>query len=115
MEWAERMARKESRWQAIPQGSWAAATDRFFRGLATLDVALADTPSDLHRHAIIFQGPIADALTHVGQLTMMRGMVGASVRPERYARAKVRAGRVGVDQDPERTEFDGDASSPAKP
>lgn len=59
---------------------------------------------------IIFQGPIADALTHVGQLSMMRGAAGLSVRPESYARAEIRAGRVGAEQSPVRTEFDGDAS-----
>ena len=112
MEWAERMARGEGRWHAVPQTSWAAATDRFFRGLAALDRALVEMPSESLRHEIIFQGPVADALTHVGQLTMMRGMTGAPVRPESYARANIIAGRVGRDQDDARSEFDGDASPP---
>jgi hypothetical protein len=59
---------------------------------------------------VIFQGPIADALTHVGQLAMMRGAAGLAVRPESYARADIRAGRVGLEQSATRTEFDGDAS-----
>lgn len=113
MEWAERMARGEARWQAVPQSSWTAATDRFFRGLAALDVALMENRPESKRYEVIFQGPIADALTHVGQLTMMRGMVGAPVRPESYARARIAEGRVGRDQDGERSEFDGDASPPA--
>ena len=110
MEWGERMARGESRWQAVPQTSWAAATDRFFRGLAALDAALAEMPSQSLAHKLIFQGPVADALTHVGQLTMMRGMTGSPVRPESYARARISIGRVGRDQDSTRSEFDGDAS-----
>ncbi len=114
MEWAERMAHGEARWQAMPQTSWAAATDRFFRALAALDVALTETPSKSLRHELIFQGPVADALTHVGQLTMMRGMTGAPVRPESYARAKISIGRIGRDQDSTRSEFDGDASPPAR-
>jgi hypothetical protein len=113
MEWGERMARGEKRWQAVPQTSWDAAVDRFFDGLAALDAALAETPPGSLPGEIIFQGPIADALTHVGQLTMMRGMAGAPVRPESYARANVTAGRVGRDQDGRRSEFDGDASPPA--
>ena len=113
MEWAERMARGEARWQAVPQPSWAAAIDRFFCGLAALDIALTEMPSESLRHEVIFQGPVADALTHVGQLTMMRGMAGAPVRPESYARANITAGRVGRDQDGARSEFDGDASPPA--
>jgi len=110
MEWGERMARGERRWQAVPQTSWSSATDRFFRGLAALDLAVAEAPSTSVEHGVVFQGPIADALTHVGQLTMMRGMAGSSVRPESYARANISVGRVGRDQDSTRSEFDGDAS-----
>jgi hypothetical protein len=113
MEWAERMTRGETRWQAVPQTSWDAATDRFFRGLAVLDAALTESRPESKRHEVTFQGPIADALTHVGQLTMMRGMIGAPVRPESYARARIAPGRVGRDQDSERSEYDGDASPPA--
>jgi len=41
---------------------------------------------------------------------MMRGAAGLSVRPESYARAEIRTGRVGLDQSAKRTEFEGDAS-----
>ena len=77
MEWGERMTHGERRWEAVPQASWDAAGDRFFRALAALDGALAAGVSDTLPREMIFQGPIADALTHVGQLTMMRGMAGA--------------------------------------
>ena len=63
---------------------------------------------------VMFQGPIADALTHVGQLAIMRGVAGEPVRPESYARATIEPGRVGRDQAPPGREFDGDASRPAK-
>jgi hypothetical protein len=113
MEWGERMARGEMRWQPAPQTSWDAAVDRFFDGLTALDRALVATPRETLRQDVIFQGPVADALTHVGQLAMMRGMIGAAVRPESYARAHISVGRVGRDQDVVRTEFDGDASPPS--
>ncbi len=58
----------------------------------------------------MIQCPLADALTHVGQLAMLRGMAGARVRPESYARAEIVAGRVGLDQAAPGMEFDGDAS-----
>lgn len=59
----------------------------------------------------LIQGPLADALTHVGQLALLRGISGSPVRPESYARAEIVAGRVGrVQADPVR-EFDGDASA----
>ncbi|HET9950024.1 MAG TPA: hypothetical protein VFQ22_13965 [Longimicrobiales bacterium] len=110
MEWGARMARGTSRWQHVPAASWAEARERFFRGLADLDAALAE-PAEGRALEPIFQGPIADALTHVGQLALLRGMAGAPVRPENYARARIRVGRVGPDQPAERSEFDGDASA----
>jgi hypothetical protein len=59
----------------------------------------------------LIQGPLADALTHVGQLAMLRGMAGVPVRPESYPRAEIVVGRVGIDQAAPRAEFDGDASA----
>jgi len=58
----------------------------------------------------LIQGPLADALTHVGQLAMLRGMSGAPVRPEAYARAAIARGQTGLEQPPPVREFDGDAS-----
>jgi hypothetical protein len=110
MEWAERMARGEYRWAPQPATDWPAACDRFFEGLRALDEALADATLEVHPAEVIFQGPIADALTHVGQLAMIRGAADAPVRPESYARAEIRVGRVGREQPATRTEFDGDAS-----
>jgi hypothetical protein len=111
-EWAARMARGEQRWQAVPATDWAEAAERFFRGLAELDAALAGAPAGSLASERILQGPIADALTHVGQLALIRGCCGDPVRPESYARADIRAGRVGRSQAPARAEFDGDASRP---
>jgi hypothetical protein len=111
MEWGERMARGERRWQHVPCSDWGAAHRRFFAGLAALDAALADMRAEPVTEQAIFQGPIADALTHVGQLALLRGLAGAPVRPESYARAQIRAGMVGPDQSAERVEFDGDASA----
>jgi len=113
MDWAIRMARGETRWKPVPQTAWTDATDRFFNGLAALDAAIAETAPETPTQEKLFQGPIADALTHVGQLSLMRGMTGSPVRPESYARASITIGRVGRDQDSVRTEFYGDASPPA--
>ena len=111
MEWAERMARGERRWQTVPQSGWQRARDRFFGSLAALDRALAEAPPESLPEEAIFQGPVADALTHVGQLAMLRGMAGAPMRPESYALAEIRVGVVGAEQSTRRTEFDGDASA----
>ena len=111
MEWGERMARGEMKWHPGVTTEWAAGRDRFFRGLTALDASLTDVGAIPHA-AVIFQGPVADALTHVGQLALMRGMMGSPVRPESYARASVTAGRVGLEQASTRVEFDYDASAP---
>jgi hypothetical protein len=52
-------------------------------------------------HAVaeaLFQGPIADALTHVGQLAMQRRLTGAPTRGENFFVAVVTAGQVGEEQ-----------------
>lgn len=109
--WGERLARGEYRWEAHGVTDWSTAVTRFFDGLAALDRALAETTVPLSAE-VLFQGPIADALTHTGQLALLRGLAGAAVRPESYARATIEAGRVGVDQVAPGREFDGDASRP---
>src|SRR5262245_8616955 len=68
MEWAERLARGEYRWEPASAPSWDAASERFFGGLAALDAALAAASPESGPAEQLFQGPIADALTHVGQL-----------------------------------------------
>jgi hypothetical protein len=110
MAWATRTAQGQWVWKAESVGEWNADVDRFYAGIAELDQVLAsDTPLG-HPAGVIFQGPIADALTHVGQLAMLRRLAGAPVRPESYGRAQIAVGRVGRDQSAERREFDGDAS-----
>jgi hypothetical protein len=113
LEWGERMAGGEMRWQPVPQQDWTAACDRFFGALARLDAAVAANGVSNRSLAIIFQGPVADALSHVGQLALLRGMCGVPVRPESYARATIIIGEVGRSQSTARTEFDDDASPQA--
>ena len=92
---------------------WTREVARFFENLAILDRELASTSNDFSVDKLI-QGPLADALTHVGQVAMLRGMAGAPVRPESYVRAEIVAGRVGLAQSAPGREFDGDASAITK-
>jgi hypothetical protein len=112
VEWGERLARGEYKWNAGSSPDWTTACDRFFEGLQAFDAAIAVSTFEGHAPGVIFQGPIADALTHIGQLTMMRGAMQAPIRPESYARADIAVGRVGREQSATRKEFDGDASKP---
>jgi len=111
MAWGVALCRGESTWKAEGGNDWKKEVDRFFSNLAALDQALASESFSGSIEKLI-QGPLADALTHVGQLAMLRGMAGTPVRPESYARAEIVPGRVGLDQAPPGREFDGDASKP---
>ena len=54
----------------------------------------------------LFQGPVADALNHVGQINMLRRMAGSPVKGENYFKARILAGHVGAEQSAPRVEFD---------
>jgi hypothetical protein len=111
MEWGVAFTHGEHRWRAGGSDDWDREVERFFAGLGELDRRLAAPGEFTGSIEKIIQGPLADALTHVGQLTMMRGAAGAPVRPESYSRAEIVAGRVGREQAAPRAEFDGDASA----
>ncbi|MEO7041345.1 MAG: hypothetical protein ABI035_03705, partial [Gemmatimonadaceae bacterium] len=118
MEWGERMANGEHSWSPVTGLSWDAQRDRIFGALARLDARLdarLESGPPGKSAESIFSGPIADALTHTGQLSMLRRMAGSPVRAESYARARITLGRVGMDQSSDRVEFDGDASAPQPP
>jgi len=107
LDWALTYA-KDGRheWHDVPPGAWEEDRARFFRCLAALDARLAsEAPLGISVEKL-FQGPIADALTHVGQIAMLRRLAGVPVRGENYLRADVVAGRVGPEQSPPRREFD---------
>jgi len=110
VEWGNRMANGDYKWIAVPAADWQSGCDRFFGALATFDTSIAASTFEKFSPGVIFQGPIADSLTHVGQIAMLRGIVGGPIKPESYARAEIQIGRVGTDQSATRKEFEGDAS-----
>jgi hypothetical protein len=110
MAWGLSLADGRSEWAAGGGEEWDVEVRRFFSGLGALDRRLASSTPSAESIQKLIQGPLADALTHVGQLAMLRGMTGAPVRPESYARATVVRGQVGTEQASAGYEFDGDAS-----
>ena len=112
MAWGVSLTRGESVWKAHGSDDWNAEVRRFFDGLSALDASLSSADLPAAATEKLIQGPLADALTHVGQLALLRGMAGAPIRPESYARAVITAGRVGLDQSAAVREFEGDASEP---
>ena len=111
MTWGVSIAGGGREWKPAGGDDWQTEVARFFSGLAALDSAIATEGEFTGSIEQLIQGPLADALTHVGQLAMLRGMAGAPVRPESYARAVITPGRVGLDQEKPKAEFDGDASA----
>jgi hypothetical protein len=105
MDWALTQARGQQKWTDTPPGDWNADVDRFFRSLAALDAYLA-SDAEVHFGALkIFQGAIADSLTHVGQINMLRRIASSPVRGENYARADIAVGQVTHEQPMPRAEF----------
>jgi len=105
-DWALTMVNGKEQWVQSKPGSWRKEVDRFHASLLALDryiasdAPLAVTPEEL------FQGPISDALTHIGQIAIMRRQDNSPVRSEVYAKANISAGRVGTEQPKSPFEFD---------
>lgn len=106
LNWGLSIAHGRQSWNDSDPRNWEQEVARFFEAARELDhfsssdEPLADSPEKL------FQGPIADALTHTGQLAMLRRLAGNPVRGENYFRAEIEAGRVGPDQAAPNREFD---------
>lgn len=100
MEWAITLAEEREGWPGSTPQAWDADVARFFGALARLDACLARPDVEARVGQRLFQAPIADALTHVGQLAMMRRLAGSPIRAEDFSRAEISAGRVGLDQAP---------------
>ncbi len=105
-DWALSMARGETAWHNSGPLAWDAEVARFHTSLKNFDDFLA-SPAPLHAPPeSLFQGPIADALTHIGQLAMLRRLAGCRIKGENYFKAEIVAGRVSAEQAASRHEFD---------
>ena len=106
LDWALCLAKGEHTWKESAPLAWEKDVERFHSALQKLDDYLAtDEPLGFSLERL-FQGPIADALTHVGQIAMLRRVAGAPMRGENYFKAKIQVGRVGPAQEVPRLEFD---------
>jgi hypothetical protein len=105
-DWALSQAKGQEKWRDSKPLAWDDEVKRFFASLKALDdylasdSALASTPEKL------FQGAIADSLTHIGQISILRRLATSPVRAENYSRAEIVAGRVGSEQAPPPWEAD---------
>ena len=98
LDWALALCRGEHVWRDSTPVDWSTESARFHACMAALDARLAGGDPLGFPAERIFQGPIADALTHVGQIAYLRRLAGAPVRAENYFRSEIVAGRVGPEQ-----------------
>jgi hypothetical protein len=74
--------------------SWPEDVARFFSAVKEFDSYLSSNAPLACPLEKLTQGPIGDALTHIGQVVMLRRLAGKPVRVEAYFTAEIVAGKV---------------------
>jgi hypothetical protein len=97
-DWALSMAIGQEQWHNSQPRAWAEEQHRFFESLQTFDAFLATGGPLRAPVERLFQGPVADALTHVGQLAMLRRLSGSPAIGENFFAAEIAVGQVGTEQ-----------------
>jgi hypothetical protein len=105
-DWALSQAQGAEAWKDSTPLEWDREVERFFATLQRFDAYLASDAALAVPPEKLFQGAIADSLTHVGQIAILRRLGGVRMKSENYSRADIVAGRVGSDQTAPRREFD---------
>ena len=106
LDWTLSLVRDQEVWRDSSPGPWDGDVQRFYSTIRTLDELLAVPGSMGCPWTRLFQGPIADAFTHIGQLALLRRLAGSAVRGENYFKAEIVSGRVGPVQAAPRREFE---------
>ena len=84
-----------------PLPTFAEEILRFHAMLAAVgDLLRAGSPPCTISTEQLLQGPLADTMTHVGQLALLRRLAGSPVPPENFIFAEVLPDRLGVEQAP---------------
>lgn len=106
LKWGWSAADGNQVWEEHPLGEWDGQVARFHDLLGRFDETLNATtelPCEAER---LLSGPLADSLTHIGQLSTLRKLAGSAVRGENYFVADIQSGRVGPEQAAPNREFD---------
>ena len=79
----------------MPLGTWEEEVGRFFRILSELDKSLeSGMPWNGRTEEQILQGPLADAMTHIGQLALLRRLASSPIPKESFDEAVIHPGDV---------------------
>lgn len=105
-DWALSCAQGKQAWHDSKPLPWPQEVERFFKAVTAFDAYLASDSPLGYPPEKLFQGGIADSLTHIGQIAMLRRLAGCPIRGESYFRADIVAGRVGEKQSAPAQEFD---------
>jgi len=98
LDWALSLASGKETWHNSEPGEWDAEVARFHHAMAALDARLSAAEPPAMPAEQLFQGPIADAFTHIGQIALLRRLAGAPIKGENYSRAQIQLGAVGPEQ-----------------
>jgi len=104
-DWALSIAMGQQKWHDSKPLPWEQEVERFFATLKKFDDFLASGEAIHGAVEKLFQGPVADALTHVGQINILRRLASGPVKAENYNVAEIAVGRVGSDQAKPKREF----------
>jgi hypothetical protein len=104
-DWALSIASGNPAWKDSTPLPWEKETERFFATLKSFDDYLASSEPLHSTPEKLFQGAIADSLTHIGQIGILRRMAGVPVRGESYFHSNIAVGRVSAEQIPPKREF----------
>jgi hypothetical protein len=106
LDWALSLAEGKEAWHNSPPLAWEQGAARFFAALEAFDRRLSSGVPPACSVEGLFQGPVADALTHIGQIALLRRLAGCPVRGENYYKAEITAGHVGPEQAQPKFEFE---------
>ena len=104
-DWALSIAKDKQVWHDSKPLPWEKEVERFFAALNAFDAFLASDAPMKAPAENLFQGPVADALTHVGQIAMLRRLAAAPITSENYYAAQIVTGSVSAEQIPPKQEF----------
>jgi hypothetical protein len=104
-EWALSLSKGKQAWHDSKPLPWAQEVERFFKTLSDFDNYLSASEPLHASPEQLFEGPVADALTHIGQIAMLRRLDGSPITGENSFQADIASGRVGKDQAVPKGEF----------
>jgi hypothetical protein len=99
-DWALSMAEGRQRWHNSTSLAWYEEKRRFFTALQKFDAYLTSGERQHAPFDRLLQGRVADALTHVGQIAVLRRLAGCPMVGENYYVADIAVGHVDDDLPP---------------